>query len=319
MKKFGRLAICLGLVLTLALVAVGCSKADPRTFYTVSVEGGSGGGKYYENINCTVVAEVPTGKQFMRWIIDGEEVSATETFTFTVTKNVKVAAEFADNVPNVGKDAFLVTVKNNPGTGNYFSGTECTLKLANKYTGRNFKGWCSVNEDGGVGDVISTENPYKFTVTEAVSISAEFTDMLLATPDNSEDQMIKVYMGPMEFDRQASGTAFTEGVAYIKYHVFRSNAADAVALTTFKLYIDDEGAPWMSRMDGSFAWKLKGDLGSIYGDQGHAHNALKPIIEGYSDGDEFTYYFAAQAIGIDDGVFYKDSAVGAKGKGIESI
>ncbi len=103
-KMFTRLtALCFALVMALSFVLVGCGKDDPAptpppsseaVTYTVTVVGGTGGGEFEEGENCTLTATVPDGKVFVRWTVDGQQVSTDNPYTFAVTKDVTVTAEF---------------------------------------------------------------------------------------------------------------------------------------------------------------------------------------------------------------------------------
>ena len=64
--------------------------------YTVTVEGGTGGGEYQDGSNATVIATVPEGKNFVEWQIGGEKVSDTAEYTFKVTGDVTITAVFED-------------------------------------------------------------------------------------------------------------------------------------------------------------------------------------------------------------------------------
>ena len=70
----------------------------PVDKYTVTVVGGTGGGEYEAGESCTVTATVPDGQQFIRWLVNGEEVSASPSYTFTVTENMTITAVFNDEI-----------------------------------------------------------------------------------------------------------------------------------------------------------------------------------------------------------------------------
>lgn len=64
--------------------------------YSVVVIGGSGGGYYGLNEECTVVAEVPAGKTFVRWQVigSGTTLSTDASYTFPVTASVNLEAVY---------------------------------------------------------------------------------------------------------------------------------------------------------------------------------------------------------------------------------
>ena len=64
--------------------------------YTVTVEGGTGGGVYIEGAEVTVVATIPSGKRFVEWQKGGVKVSDKATYTFNVTENITLTAVFED-------------------------------------------------------------------------------------------------------------------------------------------------------------------------------------------------------------------------------
>jgi len=72
--------------------------------YTVSVSanpsnGGtvSGGGTYQQGQSCTVHATAATGYTFQRWTENGSQVSTNANYTFTVTSNRSLVAQFTYN------------------------------------------------------------------------------------------------------------------------------------------------------------------------------------------------------------------------------
>ena len=73
--------------------------------YTINVSanpsnGGSvtGGGTYQQGQSCTVTATANTGYTFLRWTENGNQVSTNASYTFTVTGNRILVAQFQSNV-----------------------------------------------------------------------------------------------------------------------------------------------------------------------------------------------------------------------------
>ncbi len=64
--------------------------------YTVTVEGGAGSGAYREGEAVTAVANVPEGKYFIRWTVNGEEISREATYAFNAAATVTLVAELGD-------------------------------------------------------------------------------------------------------------------------------------------------------------------------------------------------------------------------------
>ena len=127
----------------------------------------TGAGSYAYDAECTVTA-TPGNESFVfrHWTKNGKIMSTNPTYTFTVKGNASMVAVFA------GPGTVFTSV--NPvgtgtvsGTGVYNYGTTCTLTAtpADDYA---FSKW-TIN-----GEVVSTDPTYAFTVTEDVSVVANF-------------------------------------------------------------------------------------------------------------------------------------------------
>jgi hypothetical protein len=57
-----------------------------------------GAGEYEENAEATLIATAAEGYEFVNWTVAGEEVSTDATYTFTVTSDVEVVANFKAKV-----------------------------------------------------------------------------------------------------------------------------------------------------------------------------------------------------------------------------
>ena len=161
-------ALCFALVMALSFVLVGCDnepETPPATTYTVTVVGGTGGGEYEAGESCTVTATIPNGKTFVRWTVGGEEVSTANPYTFTVTGNVTVSAEFQDE--SSPATTYTVTVVGGTGGGTFEEGESCTV-TATIPNGKTFVRWTVGGEE------VSTANPYTFTVSANVTLTAQF-------------------------------------------------------------------------------------------------------------------------------------------------
>ena len=151
-------------------------QAQPQN-YTVSVSanptnGGtvSGGGTYQQGQSCTVTATPATGFTFLRWTENGSQVSTNANYTFTVTGNRTLVAQFQAVPQN-----YTISVSANPtnggtvsGGGTYQQGQQCTVH-ATANTGYTFTNWTEN------GNVVSTNANYSFTVTSNRTLVANFT------------------------------------------------------------------------------------------------------------------------------------------------
>ena len=143
--------------------------------YTITVSanpsnGGTvtGGGSYQQGQTCTVHATPATGYTFVRWTENGNQVSTNANYSFTVTSNRNLVAQFQGQ-------SFYIATNSNPsnggttsGSGLYTYGETCTV-VATPATGYEFINW---TENGGT---VSTEASYSFTVTNGRNLMANFT------------------------------------------------------------------------------------------------------------------------------------------------
>ena len=147
---------------------------DPDV-YTVTVaahpeEGGmvTGGGEYIADNTCTVKATANEGYTFVNWTENGGQISGEAEYTFVVTGNRNLVANFTSQ-------AYLIHVDVDPeeggtvtGAGGYNYNDECTL-TATANEGYDFVNW--TKEDG---TQVSTNTDYRFTVTESDTYVAHF-------------------------------------------------------------------------------------------------------------------------------------------------
>ena len=145
--------------------------------YTVNVSanpniGGSvtGGGTYNQGQSCTVTATPNAGYTFTNWTENGNVVSTNRNYTFTVTGNRTLVANFQAQPQN-----YNITVSANPsnggsvaGGGTYQQGQSCTV-TATANTGYAFTNWTEN------GTVVSTSANYTFTVNANRTLVAHFT------------------------------------------------------------------------------------------------------------------------------------------------
>ena len=148
----------------------------PPDTYNINVsanpsDGGTvtGGGTYSEGESCTVSATANTGYAFVNWTEGGNVVSEDASYTFTVTGNRTLVANFQAN-------SYTITVKPDPqeggtvsGGGTYQQGQSCTVN-AEANSGYTFINW---TEDG---NHVSDDPSYTFTVTGDRILVAHFEE-----------------------------------------------------------------------------------------------------------------------------------------------
>ena len=142
--------------------------------YTINVSanptnGGTvtGGGTYQQGQQCTVSAIASNGYSFTNWTENGNVVSTNRNYTFTVTGNRTLVANFT-------QQNYTITVSANPGNGGsatgggtYQQGQSCTVH-ATANTGYTFTNWTEN------GNVVSTNANYTFTVNGNRTLVANF-------------------------------------------------------------------------------------------------------------------------------------------------
>ena len=132
-------------------------------------EGGTttGAGAYCSGSNCTLTATANSGYLFSNWTENGMVVSSDANYSFTVTGDRNLVANF-----EIGH---TITASANPGIGGSVTGTEVfchgttatlTAMPNNSY---DFVSWTKN------GAIVSNEACYSFTVTEIADYVANFT------------------------------------------------------------------------------------------------------------------------------------------------
>ncbi len=179
MKKIAKtriLSCILALLLIPAFIVTlfaGCTDPDATAeTYTVTVvngtiQGGEESGEFEEGASVTVVATVPSGKVFKEWTSDGETVSTANPYTFTVSADVTLTAVFENASVTKTHTVTVVngTIQGGEESGEFTEGASVTV-VATVPSGQEFVGWA-------VGDeTVSTANPYTFTVSADVTLTA---------------------------------------------------------------------------------------------------------------------------------------------------
>ena len=155
----------------------------------------SGGGAFHYGDNCTVTATTNSGFNFINWTENGNPVSNQPIFTFTVTSDRTLVANFTTQ-------NYIITAMANPteggtvsGSGGYNYGDNCTLS-ATANTGYVFQRWTKN------GTQVSTNPSYSFTVTESATFVAHFTMV---------DYTISVAASPTEGGSVSGGGTYNYG------------------------------------------------------------------------------------------------------------
>ena len=176
------------------------------TTYNISVSanptnGGTvtGGGTYNQGQSCTVTATANSGFTFTNWTENGSVVSTNASYTFTVTSNRTLVANFQTQT-----QSYTITVSANPsnggsvtGGGSYSQGQSCTVTATAK-SGYTFTNWTEN------GNVVSTNASYTFTVTNNRNLVANFQAQ-------TQNYTINVSADPAEGGNVSGGGTYQQG------------------------------------------------------------------------------------------------------------
>ena len=129
----------------------------------------SGGGTFNNNQSCTVKATPNTSYSFVNWKENATVVSTDTSYTFTVTANRNLVANFTQNAAQ-----YAITTSSSPtiggttnGGGTFNNNQSCTVK-ANASNGYTFVNWTEN------GSTVSTDTNYTFTVSANRNLVANF-------------------------------------------------------------------------------------------------------------------------------------------------
>lgn len=129
----------------------------------------SGGGTYTRGSNATVTATANAGYIFTNWTENGNPVSSNTSYTFAISANRNLVANFSQNIVN-----YTVTTASSPsnggtttGGGSYANGTSVTIN-ATANVGYTFANW-SEN-----GTIVSTNASYSFIISANRNLVANF-------------------------------------------------------------------------------------------------------------------------------------------------
>jgi hypothetical protein len=127
----------------------------------------SGGGAVNSGDSFTVVAAANAGYDFVNWTEGGAIVSLSASYTFTVTTNRDLVANFVANSYTVNVSASPVAGGATSGGGTVSIGSSVTV-VATPNAGYNFVNWT----EGGVE--VSTSASYTFTASANRTLVANF-------------------------------------------------------------------------------------------------------------------------------------------------
>ncbi len=128
----------------------------------------SGGGTYNYGASATVTATPATGYQFVNWVEGGTAVSTSANYTFTVSANRTLVANFSLITFTVATSLSPAGGGTANGAGSYGYGTSVTVSSTTN-TGYTFVNWT----EGGT--VVSSSASYTFTLNANRTLVANFS------------------------------------------------------------------------------------------------------------------------------------------------
>lgn len=145
-----------------------------RNNYTISVEASpansgtvTGGDTYPYGQSCTVKATAKTDYVFVNWTENGAQVSTNANYTFTVSSDRNLVANFQRNNHTIRLLAHPTAGGSVSGDGTYSPNQTCTVR-ATPNIGYVFEKWTEN------GTQVSTNTNYSFTVTSNRNLVAHF-------------------------------------------------------------------------------------------------------------------------------------------------
>jgi hypothetical protein len=192
---------------TFTVTAVFAASTTPPTQYTVTLNSAdatmgtvspAGTTTVDEGTPFTATATANDGYHFLQWIDDNGNTFSTNPYTFTVTGHTTLTATFEANDPQVTYYNVTVTSANtnmgnvsSTASGQVAENTEVTV------TATALEGYRFVNWTNDAGTEVSTDNPYTFTVTEDITLIANF-ELIDAIEDITLAQSISLMPNPAD-------------------------------------------------------------------------------------------------------------------------
>lgn len=180
----------IAMMLMFAVVCAACTKDEEENepqYYGINVlanptNGGtvSGGGSFEKGESCTIMATPATDYVFNNWTENDSLVSSNPNYTFTVTGDRDLLANFTYNGSGEQPEYFTINVSANPfeggsvlGGGRFRECQSCTVeaKPNNVYT---FINWTDVD-----GNLVSTDLSYTFLVDCDRNLVANFSHNII--------------------------------------------------------------------------------------------------------------------------------------------
>jgi hypothetical protein len=154
--------------------AVSCASSNfVVSTSSTPIAGGNttGGGTFASGTSVTVTATANSGYTFTKWTENGTQVSTNASYTFSLSANRSLVANFTQNTVSnfvVSTSSTPIAGGNTTGGGTYASGTSITV-TATANSGYTFTKWTEN------GTQVSTNASYTFSLSANRNLVANFT------------------------------------------------------------------------------------------------------------------------------------------------
>ncbi|WP_084426590.1 InlB B-repeat-containing protein [Aequorivita capsosiphonis] len=195
------------------------AEANPTNAGTIT-----GAGSYSYGDNCTLSASENTGYTFINWTENGTVISTDANYSFTVTENKSLIANFDLNTYTVSTVANPTDGGNITGGGNYQYNSTCNLN-ATPNSGYDFVNWTEN------GSIVSTNSTFSFTVTDNRTLTGNFLAITQIPDPNFEQALIDL---GIDTDAIINGQVFTADIINIStLSVQNKNISDLSGIQDF--------------------------------------------------------------------------------------
>lgn len=224
--------------------------SDGPTYVIAATESpiGSGtitnAGQYPQNSAAPLIATPNAGYAFVNWMENGVAVSTNPNYTFTVTENRTLVANFATG-SLITTTLAPLTGGNTDGGGSFVNGSNVTVQ-ATPSVNYNFVNWT----ENGIA--VSTNANYTFTAAGDRDLVANFTSsasnlgiVFSQPPTTFGTLLLSSYMLPdgnidgMEYRYEKFTLATTTGISHLRWrggYIGNNSATNPVAEFIIKIY-----------------------------------------------------------------------------------
>ncbi|MCF6364567.1 MAG: T9SS type A sorting domain-containing protein [Bacteroidales bacterium] len=161
----------------------------------------TGAGTYDYGQTASLTATAETGYVFANWTENGTQVSTNTNYSFTVTENRTLIANFEIQTFNISASSNPSNGGTITGTGTYDYGATASL-TATAETNYDFVNWTEN------GTQVSANANYSFTVTDNRTLVANFDETI--SVNQLERNSFQIYPNPTSANLYVKSNLFTE-------------------------------------------------------------------------------------------------------------